>query len=337
MLYFRHPSSLEHDPRLLSPGHPESPERIRAIERAFAAASWPGCEVREAPAATERDLELVHDPQLVDSIRRMCEAGGGMIDWDTFVGESSYRAALHAAGGASAMARGLLAGESTIGFSVCRPPGHHAEPDRSMGFCLFNNIAVAAAMAIADLGLDRVLIVDWDVHHGNGPGEIFRRRRDVLFMSIHQSGIYPGTGAIDDLGSGNGRGYTVNAPVPGGSGEEVWLALIEHVVVPVARQFSPQLVLISAGFDAHRAEPLADCRLETSSFAKMARHLRDLAAELGVPLGAVLEGGYDLQALADSALATALALQGDGEAESVPPDGVVTPRVSAAAGQYWKL
>jgi acetoin utilization deacetylase AcuC-like enzyme len=337
VLYFRHPSSLEHDPRLHMPEHPDIPERIEAVEGAFERAGWPGCDVREAPAASEEELELVHAPRLVESIRRMCESGGGMIDPDTFVGEASYRAALHAAGGACALARALVAGEAAVGFSAARPSGHHAERDRAMGFCLFNNIAVAAALAVAHLGLERVLIVDWDVHHGNGTAEIFRRRRDVLFVSIHQAGIYPGTGSAADAGSEDGLGYTINAPVPGGSGEAVWLSLLEHVIVPVAREFDPQLILISAGFDAHRADPLAGCLLETGSFAQMACHLRDLGTALGVPVGAVLEGGYDLHALGASALAMALALQGEGATLSVDSDPVVTPPIAARVKRYWSL
>ena len=195
-------------------------------------------------------------------------AGGGAIDPDTFVGEPTYRAALHAAGGACEMARALMAREASLGFCGVRPSGHHAEPDRAMGFCLFNNVAIAAEFAIAELGAQRVFILDWDVHHGNGTAEAFRRRSDVLFASIHQSGIYPGTGLMSDLGSGPGEGYTINLPVPAGSEEFLWLSLIEHIVLPVAREFEPDLVLISAGFDAHRDDPLADCRLDASIFRR---------------------------------------------------------------------
>ncbi len=212
------------------------------------------------------------------------------------------------------MVRALLAGEDRIGFCAGRPSGHHAESERAMGFCLFNNVAVAAELAIRELGAGKVLILDWDVHHGNGTEEIFRGRSDALFLSIHQQGIFPGTGAPGDVGTGPGGGYTINLPVPAGSDEDVWLALIERIVLPAGAAFEPDLVLISAGFDGHRDDPLADCRLETESFARMARHLRDLASGLGVPLGAVLEGGYDVGALADSVAATMAALgEEDGE------------------------
>ena len=193
-LYFSHPACLEHDPRAHMPGHPDTPERLVAIEQTLARRDWLGWERREAPAAKEAQLELIHSARHVEPIRELSLAGGGAIDPDTFVGEPSYRAALHAAGGACAMARALMAGEARLGFCAVRPSGHHAEPDRAMGFCLFNNVALAAELAIRELGARRVFVLDWDVHHGNGTAEAFRRRSDVLFASIHQSGIYPGTG-----------------------------------------------------------------------------------------------------------------------------------------------
>ncbi len=227
-LYFCHPACLEHDPRLHLPTHPDTPERLLEIERRLEACGWLGWERREATAASERELELVHTARHVRELRELCEAGGGEIDADTFVGETSYRAALHAAGGACAMTRALLAGEASVGFCGVRPSGHHAERERAMGFCLFDNVAVAAELAIQELGVRRVFILDWDVHHGNGTAEIFRRRRDVLFVSIHQSGLFPGTGALEDVGSGEGEGYTLNLPVPAGSEGELWCSLLEH-------------------------------------------------------------------------------------------------------------
>jgi acetoin utilization deacetylase AcuC-like enzyme len=309
VLYIRHPSSLEHDPTVLSPDHPDTPERISAIEDAMAASGWLGCDVREAPAATGRELELVHTRSQVRTIHDLCAMGGGQIDADTYVGEPSYRAALHAAGGACELVRALLRGEDRVGFSALRPSGHHAGPDYAMGFCLFNNIAIAAELAIRELGVERVLILDWDVHHGNGTGHIFRRRADVLFASIHQLGLFPGTGAGSDTGAGDGLGYTINVPVPSGSHEGVWISALEHVILPAAAEFRPQLVLISAGFDAHRDDPLGDCRLDASSFAQMAHRVRDMAAVLDAPIGAVLEGGYRLAALAESVVATIAALE----------------------------
>lgn len=337
MLYFSHPSSLDHDPRAHIPAHPDTPERLVAIERALSARDWLGWDRREAPPADERELELIHSRGHVESVRDLCLSGGGEIDADTVVGEASYLAALHAAGGACEMARALLGGEDRVGFCALRPSGHHAEPRRSMGFCLFNSLAIAAELAIRQLGAGRVFVLDWDVHHGNGTAEAFRHRPDVLFVSIHQAGIFPGTGPSNDFGSGEGTGYTINLPVPAGSGEEVWLSLLERIVLPVGVSFRPDLVLVSAGFDAHRADPLAGCRLETGSFAQMACQVRDLAEQVGAPLGVVLEGGYDLSALAESVVATLSALGGDGEPAFATAEAPLTSRAAAGVSRYWRL
>jgi acetoin utilization deacetylase AcuC-like enzyme len=336
-LYFSHPACLEHDPRAHMPEHPDVPERLFAIEQALAAQNWLGWERREAPPARETQLELIHSTRHVQRIKELSLAGGGAIDPDTFVGEPSYRAALHAAGSACEMTRALMTREETLGFCSVRPSGHHAEADRAMGFCLFNNVALAAELAIRELGARRVFILDWDVHHGNGTAEAFRRRHDVLFASIHQSGIYPGTGALNDVGSGSGEGYTINLPVPAGSEEDLWLSLLEHIVLPAAHAFEPDLVLISAGFDAHRADPLANCRLEADTFAEMARHVLELAERLDVPLGAILEGGYEPAALAQSVLETLIALSGDRPAHSIAYESLLTSRAAAHIGHYWPL
>jgi acetoin utilization deacetylase AcuC-like enzyme len=336
-IFFTHSSSLEHDPRVLSPGHPDTPERIVALERMLAMEGDLGWQRREAPAADEATLELVHSARLVREIEQLALAGGGALDADTVVGEPSYRAALHAAGGACELARVLLADETQLGFSMLRPSGHHAEPDRAMGFCLFNNVAIAAALAIEQLGAERVFVLDWDVHHGNGTAEAFRTRSDVLFASIHQSPLYPGTGPLSDVGSGAGEGYTINLPVPPGSGEELWLSLIEHVVLPIARAFAPDLVLVSAGFDAHRADPLARCRLETSSFGELARHVRDLALACDAPLGVVLEGGYEPLSLAQSVRETLFALGDDRSPRSVTDELAETRLAIAQLQPFWAL
>ncbi len=340
-VYYSHPACMAHDPREFSPGHPDTPERLIALERALAERDWLGWERREAPAATEEQLELAHSPAHVRAIRELCEAGGGAIDADTFVGAPSYTAALHAAGGACEMTRALLAGEAEVAFCGVRPSGHHAERDRAMGFCLFDNVAVAAAAAIAQHGRRRVFVLDWDVHHGNGTAEIFRRRRDVLFASLHQSPLYPGTGPLTDAGSGEGEGYTINLPVAPGTGEELWMELLERVVLPAAVAYEPELVLVSAGFDAHRADPLADCRLETSTFVTMAGRVRELAHKAGIGLGVVLEGGYDRDVLAECVCEVLPAL--DGRISPAPPpprDGEPSPQAARAleqVGRFWAL
>ncbi len=196
---------------------------------------------------------------------------------------------------------------------------------------------VAAALAIAELGVQRVLIVDWDVHHGNGTAEIFRHRDDVLYVSIHREGFYPGTGPLTDVGSGRGLGYTLNLPVHAGTEGEVWRSLLEHVALPVAARFAPELVLISAGFDAHRADPLDGCRLQSEDYAQMACQVRDLAARFDAPVRAVLEGGYEPRALAECALATMRALASARRAESVAPDPTCTQRAAPHIGRRWEL
>jgi acetoin utilization deacetylase AcuC-like enzyme len=332
LLYLHHESSLAHDPSAHTAGHPDVPARIAAIEAALQRDGYRGLEPRTTPAATSDELTLVHTPEHIEHIQTLARQGGGQIDEDTHVGPRSYEAALHAAGGACELARHLVA-HGGAGFAALRPAGHHAEPDRAMGFCLLNNVAVAAALAVAELGAHRVMIIDWDVHHGNGTAEAFRHRRDVLYASIHQVGLFPGTGETADMGSGDGRGYTINVPVPRGSDDEVWISVLEHVIVPVGLEYRPDLVLISAGFDAHRADPIGGCRLEAESFGQMACLVRDL----GAPVGAVLEGGYDPSALAGSVMATLAALRGEGEADSIAPDPLITARAAAHVGHYWTL
>ena len=336
-LYFDHPACLEHDPRSRMRTHPDTPERLYAVEQALQARDWLGWERRWAFAAKERELELVHSASHVSAIGELCATGGGAIDADTFVGEDSYRAALHAVGSACAMTEALIAGEAQVGFCAVRPPGHHAEPSRAMGFCLFNNLAIAAEHAICDLGTRRVFVLDWDVHHGNGTAEAFRRRSDVLFASIHQARLYPGSGPLGDVGSGEGEGYTINLPVPAGCEEDLWLSLLEHVVLPAAVAFKPDLVLVSAGFDAHREDPLAGVRLETSSFGEMARRVRDMAESVEAPLGAVLEGGYEPGVLADCVVETLGALTGSQSPVVPAPEMALTARAAAQIGRYWPL
>jgi acetoin utilization deacetylase AcuC-like enzyme len=336
-LLISHPSSLEHDPGVIAPGHPASPERLRAIERALEDLERSLWERREAPAAADQVLELIHSPRHVRHVRQLCAAGGGALDPDTFVVPASFAAAAHAAGGAAEMTRALLAREVPVAFCVLRPSGHHAERDRAMGFCLFNNVAIAAELGRRDLGAERVFILDWDVHHCNGTAEAFRARDDVLVASIHQWPHYPGTGPLHDTGSGDGEGYTINLPVPAGSGEELWLSLLDHVVLPAARAFAPELVLVSAGFDAHERDPLAGCALRSGSFAQMAARVRELAAELDAPLGAVLEGGYEPEALGECVRATLDALAGRPRSGAPAPLTDAAARAAAVLARHWPL
>jgi acetoin utilization deacetylase AcuC-like enzyme len=313
-LYMAHSSSYEHD----TGAHPENAGRLRAIEATLDNAGWPGLRRIEAPAATREQLGCVHSATHIDGIEEFCANGGGMIDVDTVTSEGSFEAALHAAGGAVDAVERLLAGDDSFAFCGLRPPGHHAETARAMGFCLFNNVAVAAAHALAESDVRRVLVLDWDVHHGNGTEAIFAASDRVLYASIHQWPLYPGTGAAAYSGEGDGEGYTVNLPVPPGSGSDVFLSLVQHVVVPIARSFGPGLIAISAGYDAHRDDPLADCEVQTEAYGEMAATMRGLSMDLGAPVLVCLEGGYDPTALGNSVLATIEALEHASEVREAP-------------------
>ena len=258
-----------------------------------------------------------------------------MIDMDTVASERSWEAALRAAGAACEATDRLLAGEAATAFCGLRPPGHHAERARAMGFCLFNNVAVAAAHAVASGGAERVLVLDWDVHHGNGTEAIFKRSDRVLYASIHQWPLYPGTGAAEYTGEGEGEGFTVNLPVPPGGRGEDFLSLVQHVVVPLARRFRPGLIAISAGYDAHRDDPLASCLLDTATYGQMAACVRAVAAELEAPVLVCLEGGYDPDALAASVLSTLWGLA-DGAAPAPAPREPAEPHL-ARLRERWEL
>jgi acetoin utilization deacetylase AcuC-like enzyme len=320
-LYVHHPTSYEHD----TGAHPENAGRLRAIETELERAGWLGLRRVEAPEARREQLLRVHELDHLRAIEAFCANGGGMIDPDTIVSERSWDAALHAAGGAAWAAEALLAGEARFALCALRPPGHHAERDRAMGFCLLNNIAVAAAHALEACDAERVLVLDWDVHHGNGTEAIFAKSAAVLYASIHQSPLYPGTGQASYEGAGAGLGFTLNMPVPPGAGNGEFCALVEHVVAPIARDWRPRLIAISAGYDGHRDDPLADCRVDEDGYGTMAATMRLLAGELDVPVLVCLEGGYAPGALERSVLATLTAL--GGETEPTPAD-------PAAAGGY---
>jgi acetoin utilization deacetylase AcuC-like enzyme len=332
-----HPSSLRHE----TGPHPEQPARIVAIERELESRGYLGFERVSSPAAERDVLRAVHPERHIELVERAAARGGGQIDADTVVSQGSFEAALHAAGGAVALVDRLVEGSAPTGFSIHRPPGHHAEATRAMGFCLFNNVAVAARHALDAHGLERVMVVDWDVHHGNGTNDIFHPEPRVLFCSVHQSPLYPGTGPAGDVGSGPGRGYTVNVPVPPGSGDETFCSVIEHVAVALARSYAPQLLLISAGYDAHHEDPLAECLVTDAGYATMARSLRTVGNELGVPVGAVLEGGYALGALARGVAVTMEALAEGRGGPGARADGGAIPvaevsaRARARLGEFW--
>jgi len=297
---------LEHDPGV---GHPESPARLDAVLNDLERAPLAGVTIEAPRFATDAEIEAVHPAAYREALAAL--AGKRVrIDPDTATSPGSWDAARLAAGAAVEAALATLGGRARNAFALVRPPGHHAEPDQAMGFCLLNNAAIAAEAA-RRAGAQRVLIVDWDVHHGNGTQDIFAARDDVLYMSVHQYPFYPGTGAAHDIGAGAGRGATVNCPLPGGQGDADYGVVFHDLFLPVARTFAPDLVIVSAGFDAHERDPLADMRVTERGFAAMASVLAQLAEETcGGKLALMLEGGYDLAALTASVRATLEVLAG---------------------------
>ena len=327
------------------PGHPESPERADVMD--MVADEWrrQQGEVVAPREATHVQLARVHGPEYLD---RVAAAAGRSVafDPDTYTSPETVEIARLAAGAAVDAAERVMSTSARRAFALVRPPGHHAERDRAMGFCFYNNVAVAAAHA-RSLGADKVAIVDFDVHHGNGTQDIFERDPDVLYVSLHQFPYYPGTGAADEIGTGDGRGFTVNVPIEVGAVDEDYRFVFSSVVLPVLRQFQPDLLLVSAGFDAHERDPLAGMRLTTDAFSAMTMDLRRVAEECcGGRIVAVTEGGYDLGALGDSMQAVVSALAAEEPAasswpapEAIPPTRgrAAVAAVKAALAPFWKL
>ncbi|AHF98512.1 acetoin utilization protein [Halostagnicola larsenii XH-48] len=310
---------LAHDP---GSRHPETPDRLRAIRERLKKKH--GVEYVEPDPATIDTIAAVHDREYIESVDEFCAEGGGNWDPDTTAVEESWDAIRRSAGSACWAADTALEGEDgrSTPFSIGRPPGHHAVVDDAMGFCFVNNVAVAAQHAIdSNDDVERVAIVDWDVHHGNGTQDIFYDDGDVFFASIHEEGLYPGTGAIDEIGTGDGNGTTMNVPMPAGTDELGYLAAIDGPLTEALESFDPDLLLISAGFDAHRHDPISRIRLPTEAYALMTDRFRTIADETDAALAFVLEGGYGLEVLADS---VALVHETFDGREPIEPDGDVS-------------
>ncbi len=327
---------------LTPPGHPERPERADVLDAV--ASRWRDrAEVVAPRAATREQLLRVHD---VDYVRRIAETAGrsAKLDADTYTSPESYEVALLAAGAAIDAVERVMGGSHRAAAALVRPPGHHAERDRAMGFCLFNNVAVAAAHARAS-GAAKVAIVDYDVHHGNGTQHIFEHDPTVLYISTHQFPYYPGTGAADEIGVGRGEGFTVNLPLEAGSVDDDYQAVFNAVVVPVLDQFEPDLLIVSAGFDAHERDPLGGMRLTTPSFGAMTMALRQVAEECcRGRIVAVTEGGYDLHALSASLDVVLDAMSGPAAAPAWPASVIASRRgmdaidaVTPILSRFWTL
>jgi len=327
------PKYLEHNP---GRSHPETANRLRVIMRELKRSGLPQgekCSILEPKPATAEDLELVHEPDYVRLVERCCALGGGILDLgDTTVSRESYGVARLAAGGAMLGVGLVMAGGAENAFALVRPPGHHAGPYYSFGFCVFNNVAVAAAHLLHRFGLDRVLILDIDAHHGNGTQEIFYSTKKVLYVSLHQDPtLFPGAGFADEVGEGEGLGYTVNIPFPFRVDDRIYLTAVDEIVVPIIEQYKPQFILLSAGFDGHHTDPVAQLSLSALSYLQTFGKVLDLASRTcGGKLVAVLEGGYRLRFLARMATA-AIAKMAEAPYEFLDKRSVAAPGVRKQA------
>lgn len=292
-------------------GHPERPERLESIRQALLRENlWKNEQLISPIEVPLEVLENIHTPEYLSLLERTCRRGGH-LDADTYVTQASWDLALKAAGGAVAVVNSVWSGKTKIGFGLTRPPGHHAMRGQGMGFCLLNNIAIGAEYIIKIGGAKKVAIVDLDLHHGNGTQDIFWSRRDVFFISTHQSPLYPGTGSLDERGANAGMGYTANLPLPPGSGDSAFHVFMDEVILPLLARFQPEILLISYGFDTHWSDPLGHLLLSGSGYAGLIDKLRKFAnVNCEGKIALILEGGYDLDAAANCTVSILNAVQG---------------------------
>jgi len=323
--------------------HPERPERIAVMIEMVESLKRDHLRIIAPREATRDEIALCHRPQYIDVVERTSHLDRFDFDPDTHTSRDSYATALLATGGVLTAAEMVLDNAAENAFALVRPPGHHALPNRAMGFCFFNSVAIAAEWLIRNKGLRRVMVIDWDLHHGNGTQDIFYDSPEVLYVSTHQFPHYPGTGSLLEVGAGEGLGYTVNAPLPAEYGDAEYLRMFDELILPIGRAFKPQFIMVSAGFDCHWRDPLGEMQVTEDGFQQMMRRIKRLAAECCQgKIVAALEGGYNLEAIANSGAVVIeeMGREADEHIETTGSGERVVPiieRMRKGVGQYWNL
>jgi acetoin utilization deacetylase AcuC-like enzyme len=323
--------------------HPERPERIAVMIEMAESLKRDHLQIITPREATRAEIALCHRPEYIDVVAHTAQLDRFDFDPDTHASRDSFATALLAAGGVLTATEAVFDGAAENAFALVRPPGHHALANRAMGFCFFNNVAIGAEWLIRRKGLKRVMVIDWDLHHGNGTQDTFYDSPEVLYISTHQFPHYPGTGSLLEVGAGEGLGYTVNAPMPAEYGDAEYLRVFDEVIMPVGRAFKPQFIMVSAGFDCHWRDPLGEMQVTEDGFRQMMRRIKRLAAECcDGKIVAALEGGYNLEAIANSGAAVIeeMGREVDDRIEPAPGGERIAPiieRMRKGVGQYWNL